>query len=307
MTKLYFDNSQGMILVDGTVCREKTTVVDNSFCIQYIPFDSNFLPIYCAVRGKASLYEDILFIRHGKDYIVRFCPRKKPIHCQSALYMQKILEPNNSTAHCLTCHIEDGYKMSVETQNELITLETPCKVNDVKFSCIPISSGQLICVFAQLENCKQYIAVLHYKDDYTLLLDICCDEVFVEEDGLRVCDYLRDSLNRKCIRKLSFCGDCFAEQSRHFENVCSHNYIDEILPYVLLESACYGDVDCARNCLCPALKNCDIHEIFGDFVGICDCLDYNPYCVTLLYSDCEGLYTKTFRFDVAMGKIQKIK
>ncbi len=307
MTKLYFDNPQGVILIDGVKCNETYAYANGNFCLQYAPFDDSYLPIILAVNGKCKLRDDVIFIRHGKDYIVRFCPKKKYCNKQSQVYIQKVLEPKGATAHCLTCHIDDVCKISVETQNELITLITPCKVSDVKFSCISISSGQLLSIFAELENGKKYMGILHYKDDYTLLLDICCDEIIAEEDGLRVCDYLRDTLNRKCVRKLSFCGDCFAEQSRHFENYCNHLYIDEILPYALLESVCYGDDDCAKDCLCSSLRGCDLKEIFGDFVGICDCLEYTPFEIPLLYSDFDGLYTKTFKFEVCSGKIQKIK
>ena len=307
MTRLHFDNPQGVILIDGVKCNERIANTDGKFCIQYIPYDDNYLPVICAVDGKGKLRDDVLFIRHGKDYIVRFCPIRKPQNIQSQVYIQKVLEPTNGMAHCLTCHVDETCKMSVETQNELFTINTPCKVSNAKFSCLPISSGQLLTIFADLENGKKYACVLHYKDDYTLLLDICCDDIIAEEDGLRVRDCLCDTLGRSSIRKLSFCGDCFVEQSRHFENHCSHSYIDEIIPYSLVESVCYGDRDCAKDCLCAAMRSCNLKDIFGDFVGICDCIDYKPFEISLLYSDCDGLYTKTFKFDVCQGKIQNIK
>ena len=306
MTRLHFDNPQGVILIDGVKCNSKTVCVDGGFCIVYIPYDDNLLPIVCAVNDKGKLRDDVIFIRHGKDFIVRFCPKKKCVNTQSEVYIQKVLEPNGSPSHCLTCHKDECHKMSIETQNELITLDTPCKVVDVKFSCIPITGGQLISVFSQLENNKKHVAILHYKDDYTLLLDLCCDDVRADEEGLIVCDCLHDTLNRKCIRKLSFCGDCFVEQTRHFENSCSHCYIDEVIPYALVESVCYGDEDCARNCLCAGLCDANLKDLFGDFVGICDCVDYSPYEIALLYSGDCGLYTKTFKFDVRGGKVQKI-
>ena len=264
------------------------------------------MPIICAVNCKGKIRDDVIFIRHGKDYIVRFCPKRKSKDASGEVYIQKVLEPNLGASHCLTCHKDNGYKINVETQNEFLCLSAPCRVCDVKFSCIPISRGQLLSIFAKLESGKTYVGILHYKDDYTLLLDICCDEAQAEEDGLRVCDYLHDAFDRKCVRKLSFCGDCFAEQSRHFENRCNHCYIDEVTPYAFVESVYYGDEDLARECLCNTLYSCDLKSIFGNFVGICDCLDYVPFEITLLYSDCDGLYTKTFKFDVRGGKIQKI-
>ena len=79
------------------------------------------------------------------------------------------------------------------------------------------------------------------------------------------------------------------------------------MPYIFVESIRYGDDDCALNCLCPTLRGLDAKELLGDFIGICDCLDYKPFEICLLYSGEEGLYTKTYAFCVEAGKIQKVK
>ena len=305
MTRLFFDRPQGVILLDGKKCVDKTAYVEGSFCLQYFPFDDDFLPINCAVGSKGKLRDDLALIRHGKDYIVRFCPKRKPQNAENRQYLQKVLEPTSGMAHCLTCHVDDSHKISVETKEELITLDVPCKVREVKFSCIPISNGQLLTVFAKLESGKTYVAVLHYLDDYTLLLDMVCDEVEALEDGLVVGDYLRDCLNRKCVRKLSFGGECFVEKSRKFERACEHKYIDEIIPYALVESVRYGDEENAQELL-GEVDYRDALDTLGNFAGVCDCLDYKPFEITLLYSDCDGPYTKTFNFRVKQGKVQSV-
>lgn len=306
MAILFFDNPKGIILVDGNVCDGKKTRVGEKFCIQYFPFDPSLCQVYCAVNNKPKLFDDVIFIRHRGDYIVRFNPKKK-IAEKEDVYLQKILQPPHGAMHCLTCHKDSCHKLSIETQSELITLALPCRAIDAKFSCAPLTVGQLLFAKIILENEKIYACVLHYGDDYTTLLSLCCDEISIDSTGVTVCDDLCDSLGRRCVRKLRFCGDCFVEESRLFENVCNHNYIDEIIPYIFVESIGYGDNDCALNCLCPTLRNCNLQEILGDFIGICDCLDYKEYEICLLYSDESGLYTKTFRFDIERGKIQKVK
>ena len=111
---------------------------------------------------------------------------------------------------------------------------------------------------------------------------------------------------RKCVRKISFCCDGFAEISRHFEYAQYHRYADELIPYVFLESLNCGDEDCARGCVSYTLKDFDCHTFFGDFIEICDCLEYRPYVVTLIYSSEEGFYTRTYKFAVSNGKIIKV-
>lgn len=307
MAILFFDNPQGIILVNGKLCDAASACVDKRFCIEYIPFNPALKPIICAIDGKAPILDDVAFIRHRGNYIVRFCPEKICKPCPNDVYLQKVLQPIDGAAHCLTCHSGNTHQISVETQNEMTTYEIPCKAADVKFSCQTISSGQLISVFSQLENCKTHVAILHYNDDYTTLLDLCCDEIDADESGLFVYDCLGDTLGRRCARKLRFCDDCFVEESRHFENSCSHSYIDEIIPYVFIESVCYGDKERVKDCLCSELRGCDFKNVLGDFIGICDPPSYKPYEVSLLYTDCDGLYTKSFCFSVSSGKIQKIK
>lgn len=307
MAILFFDSPKGVILVNGKVCGGKSARVDECFCIEYFPFDPTLDQVRCAVKDRPPLFDDVMFIRHRKDYIVRFSPKKKRAENNEA-YFQKVLQPQNGAMHCLTCHKDCSHKISVETQSELITLDVPCKSVDVRFTCETMPhGGQLLLIIADLESGKKYACVLHYKDDYTVLLSLCCDDIKIDSTGVRVCDCLRDALDRRCVRHLKFCGDCFIEESRHFENTCAHRYIDEIVPYIFVESIRYGDDDCALNCLCPTLRGLDAKELLGDFIGICDCLDYKPFEICLLYSGEEGLYTKTYAFCVEAGKIQKVK
>ncbi|MDE6188959.1 MAG: hypothetical protein K2G37_01565 [Clostridia bacterium] len=304
--KLFFDKPKGIILINGNKCNESYAVVDKRFFIAYVPFDYSLEPIFYASDGKICGVNELCFIKHGKDFIVKFCPAKKPVSLNEDLYFQKIVDCQGGASHCLSCKCKESHRIVVETQNEIHFLDVICKVVDCDFKVAPISNGQLLSVVARLENGKTFVTLLHYLDDYTPLLTLYCDEFSCADDCITVCDSLDDTLARKCVRRIAFCEDSFVEQSRHFEYSCRHNYVDELIPYVFLESLNCGDRDCMQNCLSYNMKDFDFKGFFGDFIEICDCLKYKPYEITLIYSERGGFYTKSFRFFVAGGKITKI-
>jgi len=306
MARLYFDNPHGIIFVDGIKISSSYAMTEKSFCIQYFPFNASFQPVTCAVDGKPKCSSETIFIRHGSDYIVKFYPIKKPAREQCEEYLREIYESQNCVSHCLSCKCDGTYKIVVETENEIVYLDVDSRVISVAFKVTSIRDGQLIAVFAKLDSGKTYAAVMHYKDDYALLLSLYCDELTCDEDGLIVCDYLNDTLARKCVRRLTYKENCFCEVSRHFEKMCSHVYPDEILPYVLLESLVCGDVDQVRECLGYHLRDLDCKTFFGDFIAIYDGPDYAPYRITLIYAEENELFTKTYSFAISQGKIVKV-
>ncbi len=306
MAKLFFDRPEGIILIDGKKHCGAFAKVDGAFCIEYFPFSPYFFPVSYACDGRPSCGGDICFIRHGKDYIVRFFPDRKPISRDEEIYFEEIADCGELTSHRITCRCKDRHRIVVETAEEIYTLEAECRVTSCSFKSAPIGSGQLLSIFAKLENGKSYIAVLHYCGDYTLLLSLSCDAFECCEDGIIVYDCLCDTLDRKCVRKLAFCDDCFAETERHFEYGCRRIYPDELIPYVFLEALGCRDIDCAEDCLSYGMRDTAHNGFFGDFIGICDCLEYRPYVVSLIYSDCEGFYTKTYKFTANGGKISKV-
>ncbi len=306
MAKLFFDKPKGIILINGKKCDSNRAEVGKIFCIEYIPYDPSFNRISYACENKIRSVKELCFIKHGKDYIVKFCPTKKPICEDEETYLQLYSECRDYPLHCLSCKCKDNHKIVVETESEIHYISVPSRVDSCSFKSAPLEKGQLLSVFAKLGNGKTFVCALHYLDDYTPLLSLYCDEVYCEEDGITVCDYLDDTMARKCVRKISFCCDGFAEISRHFEYAQYHRYADELIPYVFLESLNCGDEDCARGCVSYTLKDFDCHTFFGDFIEICDCLEYRPYVVTLIYSSEEGFYTRTYKFAVSNGKIIKV-
>ncbi|MDE6758044.1 MAG: hypothetical protein K2J89_02040 [Clostridia bacterium] len=306
MARLFFDKPKGIILINGIKCASDHAKVDKNFCMEYFPFDNDYRPVSYACENKIRSSREICFVKHGKDYIVKFCPVKKPVCEDEETYIQHIVDCPDRQSHCLSCRRKEGDKIVVETENEIHFINIPTRVASCNFKSAAIKDGQLLTIFAGLENGKTYVCVLHYLDDYTPLLSLCCDEVSCEEDGLIVCDYLDDTMARKCVRKLCFCQDGFAEISRHFEYACNHVYKDELIPYVFLESLNCRDEDCMRNCLSYSMKDFDHKAFFGEFIEICDCLQYEPFVVTLIYSGEDGFYTRTYKFCVNNGKITKV-
>ena len=88
MAKLFFDKPKGIILINGKKCDSNRAEVGKIFCIEYIPYDPSFNRISYACENKIRSVKELCFIKHGKDYIVKFCPTKKPICEDEETYLQ---------------------------------------------------------------------------------------------------------------------------------------------------------------------------------------------------------------------------
>lgn len=304
MAKIFLDNTKGITLIDGKRTEKCCSVAGKDFCVQFFPYDNSYNPIFCILssNSKHSL-ENAILIRHNNDYILKLIPTKKELNLDT--YLSKSFTLDDIT-HNINCYANHKHTISIETQNEIFYLYPEGKVKDIHAKSIKISNGQLICIDAKLDN-KIYFAVLHYHDDYSLLLSLCCDELSFGESGIIVVDYLYDTLQRKCVRVLKFCDDAFVEESRHFEYMNYHEYPDEIIPYVFLESVSCQDEDMARHYLSSTLHEWDYKQFFGDFIDICDYTEYCPCHTTLIYKEDNNCYGKTFIFSVNKGKILSVK
>lgn len=303
MTKLYFDHPKGIVLIDGKREEGSCSTDKKDFSVQYIPFDCEYSPIVRAVDQKLISTPQLLIIKHRSSLILKFCPSKKDVY--EECYFQKTLKIEN-TVHILSCKADRTHILTLETQNEIITLPLPSKPEDVFVKGEKLSCGQLLMIKAKLGK-KTYLAIIHYGDDYSLVMSLCCDKTYIVDGKITVEDYLYDSLQRKCIRVLKFCDDAFIEESRHFEYDCYHDYPDELIPYVFLESLSAKDEDMISRYLSASMRDSDYKKILGDFIGICDCIEYRPYRVNLIYGDNQGFYTKTFDFEVSGGRIICVK
>lgn len=302
MTKLFFDHPKGVVLIDGVRAESGFCTDKKQFSVQYIPYDYDYLPIIQSVDCRLKSSPNLLIIRHKNCLILKFCPSKKPVF--SDCYYQQNVKVEN-TVHILSCKADRIHKITIETQNEIITLPLPAQPHDICFKASKISEGQLLLIRAKLNN-KTYLAILHYNDDYTLIMCLVCDKLSVAEGKITVEDYLHDCLQRKCVRVLKFCNNAFIEESRHFEYDCYINYPDELIPYVFLESLKAKDDDMISRYLSPSMRDFDCYGFFGDFAGICDCTEYCPYKISLIYNNNGMLYTKTYLFEVSGGRINYV-
>lgn len=300
MIKIYFDDGKGAVLVNGNKVASPCYAEDN-FAVQYFPFDDLLIPVQHTVCKAKSDYRDMIAVKHRDALILKFLPRKIPRY--EDCYIRKSVVCKDVT-HLLSCSANREYCITIETRDEIVSLPLPTRADDAVIKAKALSDGQLLYVEANLCD-KKYIAVLHYADDYTLLLSLLCDDVCIDESGIVVKDILHDCMQRTCVRTLSFDGECFREKARYFQYDCKRNFPDEIIPYVFLESLGCGDDETARSLCCAGLQNKDWHETFKDFVTICDSTEYSPYRVVLAYGD-DGFYTRTFDFEVDSGKIYSV-
>lgn len=302
MTKLYFDNPKGIVLIDGVRAQNCFALDKSDFCIQYIPFDNEYKPITYAVDKRLISTDEVFIIKHCGCIVLKFCPRKKYLY--EDCYFQKTLKIDE-TIHILSCKAERVHTITLETQNEIFHLPLFAKANNISLKGCKISGGQLILIKANIGK-KTYVAVIHYDDDYTLVMSFLCDKTYIDNGKIVAEDFLYDCLQRKCVRVLRFSDNAFIEESRHFEYDCYINYPDELIPYVLLESICAKDEDMIQRYLSATISEDDLKTLLGDFVGICDCIEYRPYRVNLIYADSNGFYTKTFAFEVYGGKVNYV-
>lgn len=298
MTKLYFDNQKGIILLNGLPVKSPA-FADKEFVIEYFPFDKNLMCVKHAVDCRLTSFEDMLVIKHDDSLIIKFCPLR--IHEYDDCYISKQIKCGD-TVHILTCKADREHKIILESQYEIINIPLPAKADDVSIKAKTISSGQLLLIKAIIGK-KIFCAVVHYNDDYTLLMKVYCDKAYCSDGNLIVEDRLYDCLQRTCVRTLKFCDDAFVEVSRHFEYDGTYDYPDELAPYVFLESIKCKDEDALSSLMSLSMKDCDIYGLFGDFLTICDCVEYRPYRVTLIYSGKNGFFTRTYVFEVKGGRI----
>lgn len=297
MIKVYFSEEKGIALIDGKKI-SSPALTNEKFTVEYFPYDSDFLPVQHAVCKSGSC-GDMLAIKHEGGLILKFSPEKKPVY--EEVYIRKQTECGKTT-HLLTCKADKSHVLILETREEIITLPLPARADDVVFKAKSFCDGQLIIVKAKTNN-KTFMAVLHYKDDYSLIMRAYCDSADLDDDGgIILKDKLYDCMQRACVRKLKFCSDSFREESRYFEYGCDRVFPDEIIPYVFLESLSCRDDDFADSLLAASVQAENLKTLLGDFVAICDAVPYTPYRVTLVYAD-NGFYTKTFYFSVSGGRI----
>ncbi len=298
MYKIYFDNSKGIVLIDGEKAISPC-LKEGNFSVQYFPYDCDRLPVQHAVCKMGVNLGDLLCIKHGNNAILKFSPTKKPVY--DDCYIRKSVSVSQ-TSHLLTCRAQRTHEAVIETQNEIISLALPARADDATIKAKSLSSGQLIIVDIKIGK-KTYLAILHYSDDYTLLMSAYCDKTEFNDDGtITLKDKLYDCMQRTCVRTVKFCGNGFIEESRYFEYDCDRIFPDELIPYVFLESVSCKDDDAVKNLVAPSLREWNFNALFGNFIAICDSVEYTPYKVTLIYGD-NGFYTKTFCFSVADGKI----
>ena len=144
MTKLYFDNQKGIILLNGLPVKSPA-FADKEFVIEYFPFDKNLMCVKHAVDCRLTSFEDMLVIKHDDSLIIKFCPLR--IHEYDDCYISKQIKCGD-TVHILTCKADREHKIILESQYEIINIPLPAKADDVSIKAKTISSGQLLLIKA---------------------------------------------------------------------------------------------------------------------------------------------------------------
>lgn len=276
MFKIYFDNSQFVILVDGKQISSGVVELqlDKCYIITLLPiFDKTlFLPISSAVEctdGCLQCNIPNIKIEHNQFYLIpKFMPHIPPSNPR--VDMQR-----EFGEHTITIWTDGVPKLNIENKNNFILVllpEYPTKLqeavldNGVLFYCL----------------CPHYLCVVFFDyNDYFLLVDKECDSYSFDESGITFEIDLKDNQGRKYTSHLSFDGKEYICDWDKFEYRFKHNPHEKLIGYDLLQALMADDIDYCRALLSP---NCsqkieDIISLFEDMQSI-----ITPNCP--IYKDC---------------------
>ncbi|MEG1608227.1 MAG: hypothetical protein RR348_00020 [Clostridia bacterium] len=311
MPKIFFDVHQDLLMINGNVCVDNfLEAKDNEvFGIIYTPSRQGYIPLVlklCICAGKPVFDQHTKVTACGdNNYIVKFCPQSYGQLLPPKPYFQSSL--NCAPPHFLTAYQQGDYFLSLETQQEIITLPTPCKLENITFKARNISRGNLIFLSADISSGK-FLAILQYNGDYKLIFQATCDSFIFGHDGIQLIDKLDDMFAHTIYRSFAYEDGIYAEKARVFECRKSPRLIDELLPYAFIESLFCGDLDKCNSLCSLRLAQSKFSNIFGDFSGILSktYLPYTPYRLALYYDKPNDNYIKYFDFSIIDGTIVDI-
>lgn len=311
MAKIYFDINCDLLMINGTVFNSSFLQADSG-CIYgliYTPECQGFIPLVSKlqiVKGKPIINQYACITECGDSvYIIKFLPQSYDKLLPPKSYFQSSL--NSAPSHFLTAYKQGDYFISLETQQEIITIPTFDKLENITLKAHNISCGNLIFLSANL-NSQKFLVILQYSGDYKIIFQAICESFVFCKDGLQIIDKVDDMLAHTIYRTFAYEGGIYIEKSRVFECRQTPFLIDELLPYAFVESAFCKDFDRCKTLCSVQLAESKMESIFGNFKGIVqkNYIPYIPRRLALSYDGIPHNYIKYFDFFVQDGKIVDI-
>lgn len=263
MYKIFYDNSQFVVMVDGDQNSDGKIELDNSktYILTLLPiYDKTlFLPISSTAKINNNNLEcsiPHIKIDTNQYYLIpKFAPYLPP-------HSPRVDMQREFGEHTITVYTDNVPKMLIENKSNFISVilpEFPKKMQEA------VLDGGIL--FYCL--CDKYLCVILYDySDYSILIDKECDSYSFDENGINFTIALNDNQGRVYSCHLMFDGKEYVSDNEKFEYLTPHTPHKRLVGYDFLQAIIADDIDYARNKLssnCPktieeiaeSLQNCN--------------------------------------------------
>ena len=304
MAKYYFDAKNAYVTADGALVKSGFEK-EGAFALGM--FSEGHEPLFAKIdeNGRPSPLGRLQICDAGfsSRYLV-FSPVPERSGEAEVLF-QTVCRVGN-LSHLITVCQKGGFRLVIETRDEIYEIPCPSALSDVKVCAAPTRNGHMIKITANAQK-KKLLAMIYYAGDYVPLLISFCDGFRTNDDCVEITNRLGGC--NDCVRtqRLTVKNGTFTEDSLSFIYKRDHLYPDELIPYVFLEKLLFRDIGGAEELLRRTLSVSAVREILGDFDSIADFefVPYRPFIagVYTLSSFCRVRY---FSFSVTDGLITDI-
>lgn len=300
MYKIYYDNSQFSILVDGTQSTCGVLELDNekSYVITLLPLmvTTLFLPISCNVKLKnGSLVCAIPYIKIDNNQFY-LTPKFSPYIPFNVPHVDMQREFGE---HTITVYTDSIPKLLIENATNFITVTLP--EYPEKLQEAVLDKGVLFYCL-----CKKYLCVVFYDyNDYSVLIDKECDSYTFDENGVTLRIILNDNQGRVYISHLTFKDNEYICDNDYFEYKNPHTPHKNLICYDFMQGLIAEDDEYCKKLLAPSCTH-SIEEIEAMFDKLENLIVPNcPIKINCVYAQINGKIC-TIKFVVKDGFIEKI-
>lgn len=290
MYKIFYDNNQFVILVDGVQNSSGELLLehDKLYVLTLLPIyeGSLFLPISATAKmtdGELCCTISHVKLEENQYYLLpKFAPY---LHSGNP----RVEIQREFGEHTITVFTDKLPKLLIENKTNFCTVTLP--EYPEKLQEAVLDSGVLFYAL-----CPHYLCVIMYDyNDYNVLIDTECDSYTFTEDGIDYVTHLHDNQGRIYKCSLTFDGKQYVPTTQKFEYSNAHETHADLIPFDFAEACLAEDFDYCANLLSP---NCsqsmdDIAKIFEE---ACD----------LVLPNCP-LPKNTVLLKLAGGKLAKCK
>ncbi len=300
MYKLFYDNSQFVILVDGEQNSNGMIELDSEkvYILTLLPiYDKTlFLPIssVCKIKNNRLVCNiSHIKIDINQYYLIpKFAPYMPPSNPE--VDMQR-----EFGEHTITVYTDNVPKLLIENKSNFISVvipEYPEKMQEAV-----LDNGVLFYIL-----CPHYVCVIFYDyTDYSVLIDKECESYTFDNNGISFKINLNDNQGRIYNCALSFDGKEYVLNHENFEYTNFHTSHEKLLGYDFMQGLLAEDYEYCQNLLspdCPQTME-DITKLFENFEDII--LPTCPFKNSVVYAICGNRPLKC-TFLTENGKITKI-